>query len=220
MKFNYLIFPIFLFLSSPIFAANQADLGVAGKITLSACSLNLSNGGVIDFGNIPVANLGEYGIQINGTDIEFTVDCVSPAKFALRFSDNRPQLPYNIFHCQNVIDRASCNYGLGNVNGVTIGAYSIHLQSNSVDYSYGIRSADNGSTWLSVASSSYSTSTEQWYTFTDGSVQVGGSYVPVGISTLAGSLSSIVAIKPIADLPPLDSAILLDGSTTIELIYL
>jgi type 1 fimbria pilin len=128
-----------LLISSPAaFAASSVDLTVKGLITPSACTPNLSSGGIIDHGKISAKDLKPDNPTLIGTHtLTMTVSCDAAIPFALHSIDNRDATT------------ASGSYSLGMNNGKKLGWFSVML-SNPVADSIAVQpiaSYDSGTTW-------------------------------------------------------------------------
>ncbi|MBE8219292.1 DUF1120 domain-containing protein, partial [Leptospira borgpetersenii serovar Ballum] len=57
-------------------ATDSVDLNVKGTLVNGSCTPSLENGGVVDFGHIPVGNLSKTDInQLGKRNIVLTVTC-------------------------------------------------------------------------------------------------------------------------------------------------
>ena len=112
--------------------ANTAVLQVKGKLMTSSCTPTLTNGGLVDYGNIKVGDLDDsYPNDLGVKDITLTVNCSAPTRVAISITDDRQSsvsdavlvlVPLIGVSAQN--DEFT-KYGLGKTsNGVNIGAWT------------------------------------------------------------------------------------------------
>ncbi len=194
-----------LLFSAPLaFAASTTELTVKGLITPSACNIALSSGGIIDHGKISSSDLNQTGHTIIGDDtLSLSVNCDAAIAFALKAIDN-----------QAGSSISNTYFGLGLINGdQKLGHYNVTLRNPIADNVpvQTIASYDQGVTWY----------TEK---FMDP-----GLYMSVGaldddtqpLPTQELLLDlEVQTIINRADGLGLDDEILIDGSATIEVMYL
>lgn len=78
-------------LSNSVLAADPLDIKIKGTIMPTGCTPTLSNGGVIDYGDIPFASLSETKYtKLSVKDISLTVNCGAATKFAIEAKNGRP----------------------------------------------------------------------------------------------------------------------------------
>ncbi|MBR8313183.1 DUF1120 domain-containing protein [Burkholderia dolosa] len=189
--------------------SQSADLTVKGTIRPAACTMTLGNNGEVDHGNIFFGRLSETNpTELDTKDVPLTINCSGPTRFALGFADNRTGTAH---------EAGSDRFGLGEVDGVKIGAYQVEFANDSFTGD-GNRidsiqtSADNGETWTPHAATT--ANTESLLGFAD-SKDAG----PASLEQLAGAIRVKTSIAPSNTLPVAD-AVPLDGSATLELKYL
>ncbi|CZZ97653.1 protein YhcF [Enterobacter hormaechei] len=72
------------------FAADTAVLQVKGKLTNAACTPQLSNGGVVDYGTIHLGELSATAVnQLGDKDINLTITCGAPTQVGWVVNDDR-----------------------------------------------------------------------------------------------------------------------------------
>jgi type 1 fimbria pilin len=205
-------------------AADTAELKVAGSVRPPSCTFNLASGGEIDYGNITPSRLSvTAATKLESRSTTFNIDCANgKAQLALKFSDNRASsIPTSI----NL--NAMYTYGLGIVDGKKIGVYTVTMDNVKVDgrlpYLYlssGNVQASSRVGWNNSYRSLYQPGV--LYSWSQNS-QVAGSTNelnwPGYFSTVSGELYVQVTIDKLSNLPVRD-AIPLDGSATVELVYL
>ncbi|RDS91332.1 DUF1120 domain-containing protein [Pseudomonas fluorescens] len=121
-------------------AASTVDLTVKGLIVPSACTPNLSGGGVIDHGKISAKDLRpDNPTNIGNNIMTLAVVCDGATSFALNAIDNRSDSA-----------TVSSVFGLGFINGTQkLGWFSLMLQNAVADGQQmkTIASGDGGNTW-------------------------------------------------------------------------
>ncbi|KMT55004.1 DUF1120 domain-containing protein [Pseudomonas fildesensis] len=187
------------------YAASSIDLTVTGLITPSACEPLLSNTGVVDLGKISVNDLKPDGYTTFKRTLQLSVECLAPALFALKGIDNST----------GSIDSNSY-YGLGMIDGKKIGSYLLDTSNSQADGSavLPILSRDGGNTWGSGDGEPWAVT--KHIAFSD---QSSGPWAPMLIKTLTTDLLIETMISPIRGMN-LDNDVLIDGSATLELLYL
>lgn len=228
MKNTMLLSVLFaaLTLSAGARAADTAELKVKGSVKPPSCTVSLAAGGVIDYGDIPPSRLSTTAAtKLERRTTTFSIDCATgKTKMALKLSDNRAssvvaaigKLPSGFF------------YGLGIVDGKKIGVYTVTMDKVQADgyhvalyLNRGLGSDPN--TWDN-AYSSYGaffrpTLIYTWAPNDPESIRNATQHAPGAFSTVSGELAVEVTIDKLANLPVRD-AIPLDGSSTLELVYL
>ncbi|MFV9649741.1 DUF1120 domain-containing protein [Pseudomonas citrulli] len=185
-------------------AASTVDLTVKGLIVPSACTPNLSGGGVIDHGKISAKDLRpDNPTHIGKNVMTIAVVCDGATSFALNAIDNRADSAI-----------MASLFGLGFINGTQkLGWFDLMLQNAVADgvQVETIASGDGGNTWykekfwdpglyMSVAN-------------TDDTTQP----VPVKELVMEMEVSTSIARTDSLDL---SNEVTLDGSATLEVKYL
>ncbi|MDT9630803.1 DUF1120 domain-containing protein [Pseudomonas sp. JV449] len=128
--------------SASTYAASTVDLTVKGLIVPSACTPNMSSGGIIDHGKISAKDLRPDNPTLIGSHVmTLVVVCDAPIQFALHSIDNRAGSSIS-----------SSDYGLGLINGTQkLGWYKLMLRNAVADGAQmqPIASSDGGNTWYS-----------------------------------------------------------------------
>ncbi|MBP0598935.1 DUF1120 domain-containing protein [Herbaspirillum sp. LeCh32-8] len=200
------------------FAAATTELKVSGVIKPAACAPTIAGGGTLDYGNIPTALLKKKEpTQLAPKEVPFSFSCEAAVKVALRFTDNRAAT--KVSGLASVLDAntsESTMMGSGNVDGKNIGAYAVALKQGSftadgvaVDT---LNSPDQGKTWKKGVKGHFHT--DAWLTW-----GATGTKIPVAVKTVSGVLSLTPVIDK-SDNLPLSSDVKIDGSGTIEVMYL
>lgn len=82
---------VLVMFAAPAWAQESAEMRVSGNVTAaSGCSISISNGGVVELGEIPYANLNQSStLNLGVVQRTVSVVCDSPRRFALSVYDNR-----------------------------------------------------------------------------------------------------------------------------------
>ena len=124
--------------TSSVFASGTAVMQVKGTLTNAACTAELGNGGVIDYGFIRLGELSETSNnKLGQKQIPVTINCTAPTKVGFTITDNRadsnPQLPVDIAGNLNQTTKYY-TYGVGMTNdGKKIGDYGMWMTDVTVD---------------------------------------------------------------------------------------
>lgn len=124
--------------TSSVYASGTAVIQVKGTLTNAACTAELGNGGVIDYGFIRLGELSETSNnQLGQKQIPVTINCTAPTKVGFTITDNRgdsnAQLPVDIGNNKNQTTKYY-TYGVGFTNeGKKIGNYGMWLTGSTVD---------------------------------------------------------------------------------------
>ncbi|NWL20892.1 DUF1120 domain-containing protein [Pseudomonas umsongensis] len=179
----------------------------------AACEPALSNGGLVDFGTLSVNDLNAtQSTRLPARSLTLNVRCDAPTTFAMLMHDNR---------LGTAIANNETDYGLGtdSRNG-KIGSFSLNF--DPVDASadpfaslFLTGSANGGMAWSTAGPASMAIGKNSYLGFTDNPANSG----PALIQNLSTRLTVNAVIAPTNSLD-LSSAIDLDGSGTIEIIYL
>ncbi len=190
--------------SASTFAASTVDLTVKGLIVPSACTPELSRGGVIDHGKISAKDLQTDRPTLIGTHImTLVMVCDSAIAVALHSVDNRPGS-----------SPVPAGYGLGLINtDQKLGWFTLLLRNAVADNAQvqPITSLDGGNTWygesnwdpgLYMSMAALSDDTQ-----------------PVPMKELVVELVVDTSIAA-TDSLDLSNEVTLDGSATLEVKYL
>jgi type 1 fimbria pilin len=192
----------------PAFAASTVDLAVKGIITPNACTPVLSAGGVIDHGKISAKDLNTDKMTLlPKASLQMTVTCDAAALFALKATDNRAGSAITGGY-----------FGLGLINGTQkLGSYNLNMGSSTNppvadgEVVQSIASWDNGTTW------------EKYTSFEPGAL--------LSVATLADVSTPRPTQVLVTDINysgyisrtdglDLSNEVTIDGSATIEVMYL
>lgn len=197
--------------ATPIGRRQQATL--RARFAPAACEPALSNGGVVDFGTLSVNDLdAANSTRLPPRSLTLNVRCDAPTSFAMLMHDNR---------LGTALVNSETDYGLGtdSRNG-KIGSFSLNIDpaDASADHFANLLltgSANGGMTWNTDGPTSMAIGKNSYLGFTDNPANSG----PALIQNLSTRLTVNAVIAP-TDSLDLSSALDLDGSGTIEIIYL
>jgi hypothetical protein len=195
-------------------ATSAVDLSVKGTITPLACTPMLSNSGLVDYGKISRQDLSvDKRTRLRDQTLDLNIQCNAPARFALLMRDNRDG---------SAIVNSEIYYGLNHDHGDNkIGLYSLNFDpaSTVVDdltQVYRTDSTTGGKAWSSSNSQAIPIGSRSYLGFTD---SAGSSAGPIAIRNLTSRVTVETVIAPTSELD-LSTEVLLDGSATLDVVYL
>lgn len=215
-------------LSSCAFSAMAdptAVLKVRGVLTNAACSPELSNGGVVDYGAVSLSSLSDSAVnQLGQKTVNLTITCDAATKVSWNLVDDRVDSRAGITvsngnATSGSVSDANQTYGVGFTAGnVAIGNYSLFVDvgnviadTNTVDTIYMV---GNNNSWAkSTDGVTEGTSNRDITVATTGSVQ------PLAFRNARFPLVTSLAIQDTKTLAITDDTEL-DGQITISLRYL
>lgn len=213
--------------------AESIDVRVIGTISPTACTPTLSGGGTIDYGTIKPESLSkdDYTTLAEKT-IDFAIQCDAPAKIAVKAINNRPDTvagtsndgvggssttPTTVFGSKTISVA-----GLGMAGDKRIGGYGVRIAGGTVQADGkavdGIYHDSTGK-WAGVGTGANSGALYVYYSTRYQSWAEAGKVEPLAFTQLSGKLAVQAFINKQSELD-LTKPITLDGSTTIELVYL
>ncbi|WP_213878247.1 DUF1120 domain-containing protein [Pseudomonas sp. dw_358] len=222
-----------LALASTSLTVMAAEVSVIGSIAPGACSATLAGGGAIDYGTIRAQDLkvGDYTVLDEKT-MGFSIVCDAPTRVAFNAVNGRlgtavtlagggsgqsdGEAPVRLF------GKARTGVaGLGLDGTEKIGGYAIRIkpgtpQADSENVDNLIAHPADTSRWVKDASADgdlYGISQKRivsWGTT--------GTLIPVAFDTLAGEISVQAYLNKASELD-LTKPVVLDGKTTLELVY-
>lgn len=225
---NTLALLVFSGLSLPVMAAGL-DLNVAGTIEPVACTLLLPGGNAIDYNVINPVSLKENDFTLlSEKEINIELNCAAPVKIALMALNKRPNsmagstegpsgsgtAPVNLWGSTNQ-DGA----GLGLDGSAKIGGYGIRLKqgevtADGVNVDVLVRGAA-ASAWIKSGSGvMYNRGEKQHISWGKS-----GTLFPIAFQNMAGKLNVQAYINKKSALD-MSRLIMLDGMTTLEMVYL
>ncbi|SEM32181.1 Protein of unknown function [Pseudomonas sp. ok272] len=199
---------------STALAASTTELGLHGQITPTACTPQLSSGGVIDYGKISQQDLNfDKGTRLPVRTLVLTLGCTGPSRFALRMGDNRDG---------TATVNSEIYYGLGlDGSGNKVGLYSMtfdptQTSADAMNPVYGTESTTGGVAWRTANRNRIDIGAKSYLGFTD---QDGSTAGPAAIQALSSTVTVETVINAKQNLD-LSHEVLLDGSATLEVVYL
>lgn len=206
--------------------AVSADLTVRGTIRPTACIPALSNAGIVDYQTIDATKIpANRPTVLDVQSISFSVNCNGPAVVALRLVDNRAAsvVPGLSSQLEPPVPGIQA-YGLGTASGTNIGIYTVKVEPGSITGLTGDGTAvGNLNIFGSLGAN------DSWTIFSSSYFNADGvsNWKGFGMSVtapdpfvqLAGKFSVTAILDKGANLP-LRENINLDGSATLELMYL
>ncbi|EPF6109628.1 DUF1120 domain-containing protein [Enterobacter cloacae] len=207
--------------TTSVFASGTAVMQVKGTLTNAACTAELGNGGIIDYGYIRLGELSETSNnEIGQKQIPVTINCTAPTKVGFSITDNRAdsnaQLPVDLEGSTNETEKYY-TYGVGMTNdGKKIGNYGMWMTDVTVDGKTADSIAQNQD-WPSTSwekaiiprSDAYST-----VTFAET-----GTITPMAITIANFNFVTNLVIGDTSTLAITDDTSL-DGQNTMTLVYL
>lgn len=195
---------LFVIVASNVHAASSVDLRVTGKITPSACVPQLSNGGVIDFGKMSVKDF-QWDTVMPVQRMQLSVNCDAATYFAIKSTDNR---------AGTAADNSASSFGLGlGENEHKLGRFHLTMENALADGAAArlVESYD-GSTWFLASDG------QVWQPSWLRTVNAPGpDYAPIAMRTFEAGL---VVATTVYRLRNLAAEVSLDGSATLDIIYL
>lgn len=203
------------------FAGETAVLKVKGTLTNAACSADLGNGGVIDYGRIALGSLNASANNVLGQkQLPVTITCTAPTKVGFNISDDRKdsnaQLPVDIGANKNITDKYY-TYGVGLTAGdVKIGNYGLWMTDAMVDGTAVDSIGVNGD-WSQTAWGK--TSVPRSDAFNTMAFAATSTVEPLAVTNATFNFNSNLVIRDTATLAITDDT-QLDGQATLTLVYL
>jgi len=204
---------------SGTFDAHQSgryrELTLRAHFAPAACTPQLSNGGLVDYGTLLAKDLSAtHENPLPTRPLQFSVGCDAPARFALRMHDNRDG------SATGGTDETA--YGLDRDNSQNkIGRFYVNIDpADFVADAYGTLyrtdSTSNGAAWSSASARQIPIADNSYMGFTD---KAGSTQGPVAIQHLTGILRIKAYLAPLQSLD-LRQVVQINGSGTLEIIYL
>lgn len=203
------------------FAADTAVMKVAGTLTNSACTAELGNGGIVDYGYIRLGELSDTSNnKLGQKQIPVTINCTAPTKVGFTIMDNRgdsnAQLPVDIGGNMNQTAKYY-TYGVGLTNdGKKIGNYGMWMTDTSVD-GKSVDSVANNHDWS--ATTWKKTGIPRSDAFQTIAFAETGTTTPMAITTASFNFVTNLVIWDTSTLAITDDTAL-DGQNTMTLVYL
>jgi len=193
----------------PTAFAQSADLSIAGKIFPGACTVQLGEGGIADFGDIRADTLNANEVtHLEPVSLSMDVACQSEVRFAFRGTDNAQGTSPN-----------PQRFGLGMTpSDERIGSVDLHLEEVLVDSGtgYATYSSNEGATWSGSSLVRYfNISKSALIGFAKEASVVTG---PAPIKAMQARLDVKPQIQPKNELT-IDGDVQINGGATLNLIY-
>lgn len=207
--------------TTSVFASGTAVMQVKGTLTNAACTAELGNGGIIDYGYIRLGELSETSNnEIGQKQIPVTINCTAPTKVGFSITDNRAdsnaQLPVDLEGSTNETEKYY-TYGVGMTNdGKKIGNYGMWMTDVTVDGKTADSIAQNQD-WPSTSWGKTSVPRSDAYstvTFAET-----GTITPMAITIANFNFVTNLVIGDTSTLAITDDTSL-DGQNTMTLVYL
>ena len=214
-------------LSLSAHAADSFNINVTGVISPAACEANITGGETIDYGTIHVSKLSADAVTVlPGKQTAFSITCDAPAKVGFRTVDNRADSKMQI--SELVTMDSGVKWAPNNLNGLgldgkgnRIGGWSSglsQLTSDTISVPDVIYS-DNGANWAKSISTGQSRYVPLFSNARVYSMSTPETLTPAAFTTLTGMLDVQAVINPASTLD-LSQPVTLDGSVTVEMVYL
>jgi type 1 fimbria pilin len=212
MKLSIISAALLLAGASNVWAASSVDLSVKGLIIPAACTPTLSAGGVVDHGKISFKDLSWnlYNVLPVAT-LQLSVNCDAPTLVAIKGRDNRAG--------SSAADPiGQPNYGLGLVNGdKKLGWYLLKTANGQADgVDRPVIESNDGASWTDA---SYPGVVWQVGGMRALSASAGSDAAPLPVEAMTLDILIETTMVP-AYLIPAGQEVPLDGSATLEVIYL
>lgn len=189
------------------------EITLRASFAPAACNVELSNGGLVDFGRLSKNDLNpDRNTRLPPKDLTLRVGCDAPTQFALVMHDNRSG---------TATVNSEIYYGLGLDNRSNkIGLYSLNVDpanasADSFARVYRTDSTTQGVAWSTSSSNPIPIARKSYLGFTDSAASTAGA---ASIQNLTTTVTVDAVIAPTASLD-LSTAVHLDGSATIEMLY-
>ncbi|MGF6557588.1 hypothetical protein ABIA48_003968 [Pseudomonas sp. S30_BP2TU TE3576] len=189
------------------------EITLRASFAPTACNVELSNGGLVDFGRLSKNDLNpDKSTRLSPKDLTLRVGCAAPTQFALVMHDNRSG---------SATVNSEIYYGLGlDHRSNKIGLYSLNVDpanasADSFTRLYRTDSTTQGVAWSTSSPNPIPFAQKSYLGFTDSAGSTSG---PASIQNLTTTVTVDAVIAPTTSLD-LSSAVHLDGSGTIEILY-
>lgn len=197
--------------ASSVWAASNVDLTVKGLITPSACTPLLSGGGVVEHGKISAKDLHPSATtDLPPASLQLSVDCDAPTLVAVKSSDNRAGTAAGW-------QGDMSNFGLGLATGdKKIGWYTLKMTNTTADsVPRALIESVDGKVWLDAPQGTIWQPT--WMRTVNGSSNA--TPTPLPLTSLKTEVVVSTSLQSQRDLP-ISEEILIDGSATLDIVYL
>jgi type 1 fimbria pilin len=130
--------------ATPVAQATTVDMRVIGTLTPPSCTIDLSNGGAINLGQIDLNTLNDAPNTLPTETIDVMITCSAPAKVATSVTEDRPG---------TAMTAGDAYFGLGlTSSSAPIGQYQVFGENGLADtVATPVISSSNGATWIEPA---------------------------------------------------------------------
>lgn len=202
-------------------AAAKVHVSVTGKVPPPACSVALTDNGLVDFGTMSARLLTAIPdfvpLNIAPMRVHMTLTCTGPTAISFRIIDNRPGTVPTAANSMG--GHGVVAYGLGKFAGKQIGGFILSIgrpQINGGDYAHLLLRNGMDESWHNLRKlASINCTPDLYLAWTTNRGTAPGAY-----STIRLPIVVMPVIGPRLGLPPLTSSIPLDGSVTFAFQYL
>lgn len=207
--------------STSAFADSTAVMKVKGTLTNSACTAELGNGGVLDYGYIRLGELSANSSnKLGQKQIPVSINCTAATKLGFTVTDNRsdtnPQIPVDIAGNLNQTAKYY-TYGVGKTaDGVKIGNYGMWMTDITADGKT-VDSIANNHDWPSTSWNK--TGIPRSDAFQTIAFATTGTTTPIAITNATFNFNTNLVIWDTTTLAVTDDTAL-DGQNTLTLVYL
>lgn len=220
MQKTLLATAIVLYTTSAL-AADTAVLKVKGTLTNAACTAELGNGGIIDYGTIRLGELSATENNVIGQkQIPVAINCSSATKVGFTVIDNRSdsnaQLPTDGESTPGMTT-SYYTYGIGRTaGGVKMGNYTMWLTDITANGDT-VDGIGRNKDWIETQWSRSVTPRSDGYSIQGFATT--GTTTPLAITSVTFNLVTNLVIRDTATLAITDDTPL-DGQNTLTLVYL
>jgi type 1 fimbria pilin len=187
--------------------ADTANLSVVGTILPASCTPSFPAGGTYDLGAVALKSLSETAFTTLPVHrVSYLIECDAAVTAAYRVIDNRADSQHGA---------PAFGYGLGVQGASSIGYAAILIGQVAMadGQSASILESTNRFGWH-AHSATDAIRPANYYAYT-----VGGGTTPEAFSRYEGTLTLSPRVRPVSELD-VDEEVVLDGSMTMEVVYL
>lgn len=214
MKQFLMVSALALAAMGPAMAASSVDVNVKGRITPAACTPALSNAGVVDHGKISRKDLDPHNkpTALPVATLQLRVDCSAPTLIAIKSHDNRAG-------SSGEESIGQSNFGLGLVNGDTKVGWYLLKTANALADGVGrpMIESNDGAAWSDATHPGLVWQVNGMRAL--GSI-AGGNVAPLPLQVMILDILVETMIVRMQYLPPVGQEFALDGSASLDVVYL
>jgi hypothetical protein len=220
-----------------VLAASNIDVKVGGRIDPGSCTPDLAGGGSFDYGTIDASTLDETGYtMLREKQVDFTITCTTASKVAVKVRNGRANSVAGrgndgaggfVLTPAGVVLFGSTTVsvaGLGTSNGVRVGGYGVRIVTTGV-IADGVAVTPIHTDDIDVSAPVWRVTASTTGTLLNATSVRGvswataGTRTPVSFGTLSGTLG-VQAYLNRKSVFNQRGTLLLDGLSTLELVYL